>query len=821
MFGRSTSSFDRLLEKATSQLLLEPDWTSNLMICDAIRQGDTNPKYAVTAIKKKFYHQNPHAALFALQVMETCVKNCGDLVHQEVATKAFMEEMRDLVKQTTDDNIKNKVLELIQTWGTVFKGSPKYRIVTDTLMLMKAEGWKFPPIVEAEAMFEADTAPEWAEGDVCRRCRVQFSTFTRQHHCRACGQVFCAKCSSKSCLLPKFGIEREVRVCDACYDKYGPKDEADSPQHQPKQLPPLNSSIGAMKEGASSLPEEYLSSPLSKQPQQGPTKQQPQGQPQQQQPGGKSEAELKEEEELQLVLALSMSEAEEKEKIKKKQTNDIIATLDSNKNKMSNGVRTPPEENTDPEMARYLNRDYWQAKKDDSGVNGNNVEVAAGIPAGVTLAKQNIIASTQREQELVQGSGNDGKESVNEAELEEFTASLRTQLEIFVNRMKSNSSRGRPIANDSSVQSLFVNMMSMHSRLVKYIQEQEDARLHYEGLQDKLTQVRDARAALDALREEERERKRREAEEAERQRQIQMAYKLDQMRKKKAEYLEYQRQMALKRMAEQESQMAMMKEASMKNYINQQQSMHNMFLPPYGQQGMYAGYGQGGMMPGMMVGGPGQSADQPPPYQQQFYHQQAGENFNMQGMSAALPQVAAASSGGAPPIQTLPQAAPQMFHGQTGSGIGQSEGQHIPPAGHQQMPGMMPAPQPGMMPQHQPILPGQQPPPGIPTAASGGMPPAPNGMAPSGGMPPAGAGMPPAGGMPPASAGMPPTGGMLPANAGMPPAGAVMPPVSGGMPPAGAAMPPVSGGMPPGGVQQAPDNQSGQVPPPEDSLIVF
>ena len=37
MFGRSTSSFDRLLEKATSQLLLEPDWTSIMMICDSIR----------------------------------------------------------------------------------------------------------------------------------------------------------------------------------------------------------------------------------------------------------------------------------------------------------------------------------------------------------------------------------------------------------------------------------------------------------------------------------------------------------------------------------------------------------------------------------------------------------------------------------------------------------------------------------------------------------------------------------------------------------------------------------------------------------------
>ena len=44
MFGKSSAGFDRLLEKATSQLLLEPDWTSTMMICDSIRQGDTNPK---------------------------------------------------------------------------------------------------------------------------------------------------------------------------------------------------------------------------------------------------------------------------------------------------------------------------------------------------------------------------------------------------------------------------------------------------------------------------------------------------------------------------------------------------------------------------------------------------------------------------------------------------------------------------------------------------------------------------------------------------------------------------------------------------------
>ncbi len=167
------------------------------------------------------FHTNPHVSFYGLQVLESIVKNCGSPIHEEIATKQFMEELRDLAKTSHHDNIRDKILELIQTWAHAFRKIPSYRPVQDVTNIMKAEGAKFPPLIEADAMFVADQAPEWADGECCHRCRVEFGIVQRKHHCRACGQIFCNKCSSKECTLPRFGIEKEVRVCDACFEKYG------------------------------------------------------------------------------------------------------------------------------------------------------------------------------------------------------------------------------------------------------------------------------------------------------------------------------------------------------------------------------------------------------------------------------------------------------------------------------------------------------------------------------------------------------------------------------------------------------------------------
>ncbi len=285
--------------------------------------------------------------------------------------------------------------------------------------ILKTEGYKFPEMKDvSDKLFASDVAPEWADGDVCHRCRTSFSLVNRKHHCRNCGQVYCGQCSGKTSILPKYGIEKEVRVCDGCYD-----------QLQKPAAPPTANSVKKEEE----LPAEYLNSSLSQQSQQ---------------PVRKSEDELREEEELQLALALSQSEIESKKQPTYRRSYPKSPSPEPVRRSPS------PETPSDPELARYLNRSFWEQRQ------GETTSPSAPSPMASSIISLNVQKSS----------------SDQDAEIDEFVSTMRTQVEIFVNRMKSNSSRGRSIANDTSVQSLFMNITSMHSRLLTYIKEMDDKR---------------------------------------------------------------------------------------------------------------------------------------------------------------------------------------------------------------------------------------------------------------------------------------------------------------------------------------------------------
>ncbi|KAM4761883.1 LOW QUALITY PROTEIN: hepatocyte growth factor-regulated tyrosine kinase substrate [Cyanocitta cristata] len=602
--GRGGGTFERLLDKATSQLLLETDWESILQICDMIRQGDTQAKYAVNAIKKKVNDKNPHVALYALEVMESVVKNCGQTVHDEVANKQTMEELKEILKRQVETSVRSKILYLIQAWAHAFRNEPKYKVVQDTYQIMKVEGHVFPEFKESDAMFAAERAPDWVDAEECHRCRVQFGVVTRKHHCRACGQIFCGKCSSKYSTIPKFGIEKEVRVCEPCYEH-------------------LNKKTEGKAAATSELPPEYLTSPLSQQSQL---------------PPKRDETALQEEEELQLAIALSQSEAEEKERMRQKTTYSMYPKAEptpvTSSAPPASTLYSPPvnssaplAEDIDPELARYLNRNYWEKKQEEvrksptpsAPLSLTEPAVQPGeahpAPLGVVEVRGRLglgLAPTEGQEApyslalqvgcclLALGGPADRlphpsfqqqyQNGESEENHEQFLKALQNAVTTFVNRMKSNHMRGRSITNDSAVLSLFQSINNMHPQLLELLNQLDERRLYYEGLQDKLAQIRDARGALNALREEHQEKLRRAAEEAERQRQIQLAQKLEIMRQKKQEYLEMQRQLAIQRLQEQEKERQLRLEQQ-KQTIQMRAQMPAFSLPYAQLQAMPAASG--------------------------------------------------------------------------------------------------------------------------------------------------------------------------------------------------------------------------------------
>jgi hypothetical protein len=55
-----------------------------------------------------------------------------------------------------------------------------------------------------------------SSSDVCFRCRAPFSWWTRRHHCRRCGLLFCGACTSRR--VDFANLPSPARACDHCVD---------------------------------------------------------------------------------------------------------------------------------------------------------------------------------------------------------------------------------------------------------------------------------------------------------------------------------------------------------------------------------------------------------------------------------------------------------------------------------------------------------------------------------------------------------------------------------------------------------------------------
>lgn len=123
----SSASVTTRVDKATSELLVGPDWTMNMEICDICNSNHWLAKDVVKSVKRRLQHKSPKVQLLALTLLETMVKNCGEYIHYHVAERKIVDEMIKIVKKKADIHVRDKILALLDSWQEAFGGpSGKY-----------------------------------------------------------------------------------------------------------------------------------------------------------------------------------------------------------------------------------------------------------------------------------------------------------------------------------------------------------------------------------------------------------------------------------------------------------------------------------------------------------------------------------------------------------------------------------------------------------------------------------------------------------------------------------------------------------------------
>jgi len=151
-FGDLSTPVGKQIEQATSELLIGPDWSLNMDVCDMIKNDRTlegNQK-AVKALRKRLKSDNPKIVQLTLILTEACVKNCGSSFHQSI-NQEFMTDMISLADGKKGREVREQSLALIQQWGRAFESQKNILpIFYATYTRLKAKNVEFPPINDSD-----------------------------------------------------------------------------------------------------------------------------------------------------------------------------------------------------------------------------------------------------------------------------------------------------------------------------------------------------------------------------------------------------------------------------------------------------------------------------------------------------------------------------------------------------------------------------------------------------------------------------------------------------------------------------------------------
>ncbi|XP_052766224.1 ADP-ribosylation factor-binding protein GGA1-like isoform X3 [Mya arenaria] len=167
-------TLENCLNNATNPAHKTEDWDAMAQFTELVNNEIEGPHYAVRLLAHKIQSPIEREALYALTVIELCIKNCGRRFHNEIGKFRFLNELIKVISPKylgtkTSERVKTRCIELIYCWH---KGLPHEPKIAEAYVMLKQQGIvkedpkhmdeaslslpKPPPAEERRAPFEDD-----------------------------------------------------------------------------------------------------------------------------------------------------------------------------------------------------------------------------------------------------------------------------------------------------------------------------------------------------------------------------------------------------------------------------------------------------------------------------------------------------------------------------------------------------------------------------------------------------------------------------------------------------------------------------------------
>ncbi|NWW77932.1 GGA2 protein, partial [Climacteris rufus] len=129
-------------DKATDPSMPEENWECIQRFCERVNADAEGPLFALRLLAHKIQSPQEGEALHALTVLETCVNNCGDRFHSEMAKFRFLNELIKVLSPKyygiwSSEKVKSRVTEVIFSWTVWFPQEVK---IQDAYQMLKKQG---------------------------------------------------------------------------------------------------------------------------------------------------------------------------------------------------------------------------------------------------------------------------------------------------------------------------------------------------------------------------------------------------------------------------------------------------------------------------------------------------------------------------------------------------------------------------------------------------------------------------------------------------------------------------------------------------------